>query len=46
MKRPRIDVEATQRRLTRRAAILGGMQLAFVGGLAARMQYLQLDQAD
>ena len=46
VKRPRIDTEAVQRQLTRRVAILGGLQLAFVGGLTARMQYLQLDQAD
>ncbi|MFK7874642.1 MAG: penicillin-binding protein 2 [Paracoccaceae bacterium] len=46
MKRPRVDLEATHRQLTRRAMILGGVQLVFVGGLAARMQYLQLEQAD
>ncbi|WP_147107156.1 penicillin-binding protein 2 [Tateyamaria sp. syn59] len=46
MKRPRIDIEANHRLLTRRAAILGGVQLAFVGALGARMQFLQVDQAD
>ncbi|MEL6618012.1 MAG: penicillin-binding protein 2 [Pseudomonadota bacterium] len=46
MKRPRIDIEASHRLLTRRAAVLGGLQLAFVAGLGARMQYLQVDQAD
>ncbi|MEO0380093.1 MAG: penicillin-binding protein 2 [Pseudomonadota bacterium] len=46
MKRPRVDVEANHRLITRRAAILGGVQLAFVGALAARMQFLQVDQAD
>ncbi|MBY5934827.1 penicillin-binding protein 2 [Tateyamaria omphalii] len=46
MKRPRVDVEANHRLLTRRAAILGGVQLAFVGALGARMQFLQVDQAD
>ena len=46
MRRPRIDTEASQRLLTRRTMIVGGLQLAFVGGLAARMQFLQLDQAD
>ncbi len=46
MKRPRVDIEASHRLLTRRAAIVGGLQFAFVGGLAARMQYLQLEQAD
>ncbi|MEM8692771.1 MAG: penicillin-binding protein 2 [Pseudomonadota bacterium] len=46
MKRPRIDLEAQHRQITRRAAILGGLQLAFVAGLGARMRYLQVDQAD
>ena len=46
MKRPRVDIEEAHRQFTRRAAILGGLQLAFVGGLAARMQYLQLEQSD
>ena len=46
MKRPRVDIEANHRLITRRAAILGGVQLAFVGALGARMQFLQVDQAD
>ncbi|MEM8653953.1 MAG: penicillin-binding protein 2 [Pseudomonadota bacterium] len=46
MKKPRVDVEANHRLLTRRAAVLGGLQLAFVGALGARMQFLQVDQAD
>ncbi|WP_299589812.1 penicillin-binding protein 2 [uncultured Tateyamaria sp.] len=46
MKRPRVDTEANHRLITRRAAILGGVQLAFVAGLGARMQFLQVDQAD
>ena len=46
MKRPRIDAEANHRLITRRAAILGGVQLAFVGALGARMHFLQVDQAD
>lgn len=46
MKRPRVDAEASHRLITRRAAILGGVQLAFVGALGARMQFLQVDQAD
>ena len=46
MKRPRVDTEANHRLITRRAALLGGMQLAFVAGLGARMQFLQVDQAD
>ncbi len=46
MKRPRVDTEANHRLFTRRAALLGGVQLAFVAGLGARMQFLQVDQAD
>ncbi len=46
MKRPRLDAETSHRLITRRAAILGGVQLAFVGALGARMQFLQVDQAD
>jgi penicillin-binding protein 2 len=46
MKRPRADTEANHRLITRRAVLLGGFQLAFVGALGARMQFLQVDQAD
>ena len=46
MKRNSRDLENTHRKLTRRSLVLGGLQLAFVGGLAARMRYLQVDQAD
>ncbi|MBO9450882.1 penicillin-binding protein 2 [Tropicibacter sp. R16_0] len=46
MKRPPRDVEGTHRKLTRRALLLGGIQAAFIGGLAMRMRYMQVDQAD
>ncbi len=46
MKRTPRDKGQAYRRLTRRAAVLGGLQLAFVGGLAARMRFMQVDQAD
>ncbi len=46
MRRPRADIEAAHGKLTRRAAIIGGLQFTFVGTLAARMHYLQVDQAD
>ncbi|MEL0438786.1 penicillin-binding protein 2 [Phycobacter sp. K97] len=46
MRRNPKELEFTHRKLTRRALLLGGMQLAFAGGLAARMRYLQVDQAD
>jgi penicillin-binding protein 2 len=35
-----------RRKLSRRTAILGGAQLLFIGGLAARMRYLQIEEAD
>lgn len=46
MIRPRVDTEANHRLITRRAALLGGAQLAFIGALGARMHFLQVDQAD
>lgn len=46
MRRNRAENDASHVKLTRRAALLGGAQLLFMGGLAARMRYLQVDQAD
>ena len=46
MRRHRAENEASHLKLSRRAALLGGAQLLFMGGLAFRMQSLQLDQAD
>ncbi len=46
MRRNRAENDASHIKLTRRAALLGGAQLLFMGGLAARMRYLQVDQAD
>ncbi len=46
MRRNRAENDANHAKLTRRAALLGGVQLLFMGGLAARMRYLQVDQAD
>lgn len=46
MKRNPKELEATHRTLSRRALLLGGAQAAFVGALALRMRYLQVDQAD
>ncbi|WP_212525314.1 penicillin-binding protein 2 [Actibacterium sp. MT2.3-13A] len=40
------DTEESARGITRRGLVLGGMQLAFMGGLAARMRYMQVEQAD
>ena len=46
MRRSRADSEASHSKLSRRAVLLGSAQLLFMGGLAARMRYLQVDQAD
>ncbi|QJF50052.1 penicillin-binding protein 2 [Roseobacter ponti] len=46
MKRTRAETDVSHRSISRRAALLGGAQLLFMGGLAARMQFLQVDQAD
>jgi penicillin-binding protein 2 len=46
MKRNRADHEANQRLLSRRALILGGVQLSMIGALAARMRHLQVNEAD
>lgn len=46
MRRSRAETDASHNKLSRRAALLGGAQLLFMGGLAARMRYLQVDQAD
>ena len=40
------ETELAHRKLRRRTLLLGGLQIAFAGGLAARMRYLQVDQAD
>lgn len=46
MKQNPREAELSHRKLSRRTLFLGGLQLAFAGGLAARMRYLQVDQAD
>lgn len=46
MKRNQKDVEESSRRITRRALVLGGAQVSVLALLAARMRYLQVDQAD
>ncbi|WP_010139944.1 penicillin-binding protein 2 [Oceanicola sp. S124] len=40
------DTQGSSRKITRRAAVLGGAQLGFMGILAFRMRHLQVDQAD
>ncbi|MCW1934437.1 penicillin-binding protein 2 [Pararhodobacter zhoushanensis] len=46
MKRPPKDNEESARKISRRAALLGGAQLVFAGALVLRMRSLQLGQAE
>jgi penicillin-binding protein 2 len=46
MRRSPADQEFSVRKISRRGLILAGVQLAFMGGLALRMRYLQVEQAD
>ncbi|PSL22171.1 penicillin-binding protein 2 [Shimia abyssi] len=46
MRKSPAEVGESHTRLTRRALLLGGAQLAFVGALGLRMRHLQVDQAD
>jgi len=46
MRRPARDRAEGQRRVTRRALVLGGAQVAVLGALLFRMRHLQVDQAD
>lgn len=46
MKRPTKDTAESNRKLTRRALIVGGMQAGFMGLLALRMRYMQVEEAD
>ena len=46
MRRSPKDTTDSARKISRRALFLGASQLAFVGVLAARMRFMQVDQAD
>lgn len=46
MKRNPRELSFLHRKTGRRALLLGGLQMAFMGGLAMRMRHLQVDQAD
>ncbi len=46
MKHSPRDIAESHRRITRRALLLGGAQLAFAGVLTLRMRHLQVNQAD
>lgn len=46
MRRPPKETDESARKITRRGIILGTSQLGFMGLLALRMRYLQVDQTD
>ena len=46
MKRPQKDTEESVRKISRRAALLGGAQLAVAGALVLRMRQLQVAESD
>ena len=46
MKRPNKDTAAGARKLNRRTLIIGGAQAGFMGLLALRMRYMQVEEAD
>ncbi|MDF1802931.1 penicillin-binding protein 2 [Thalassovita sp.] len=46
MRRPTKDSAESTRVISRRGLIVGGLQLGFAGLLAARMRYMQVEQAD
>ena len=46
MKRPPKDTEESARRISRRAMLMGGAQMAFAGVLVLRMRQLQLGQSE
>ena len=46
MRRNPKETQDSVRRMTRRALMLGGAQVAFMGVLGLRMRYLQVEQAD
>ncbi|MEP5089380.1 MAG: penicillin-binding protein 2, partial [Paracoccaceae bacterium] len=46
MRRTKSEIEGSHRTISRRALLLGGAQLAFIGGLGMRMRHMQVEQAD
>ncbi len=46
MKRPPKDIIASARTISRRALIMGGVQLGVIGALGWRLQSMQVEQAD
>jgi len=46
LKRSPKETDESVRRVSRRAIVLGGVQLAFMGGLALRMRQMQVEEAE
>lgn len=46
MRKTQKEVQESSRKLSRRTLVLGGVQLAFVGGLGLRMRHLQIEKSD
>ncbi|WP_137699735.1 penicillin-binding protein 2 [Marimonas lutisalis] len=46
MRRSPRETALSQRRITRRGLVLGGLQLGVMGGIAMRMRFLQVEEAD
>ena len=46
MRRPTKDAADSARKITRRALVVGGLQVGVIGALAYRMQSLQIEQSD
>jgi penicillin-binding protein 2 len=46
MRKPERDLEKSSKKISRRGLLIGAGQVAFAGALAARMRYLQVEEAD
>lgn len=46
MRKNQRDAEKSAKRISRRGLVLGGAQVLFMAGLALRMRYMQVNQAD
>lgn len=46
MRRPERELEASSKKISRRGMLIGAAQVAFAGLLAARMRFLQVEEAD
>ena len=46
MRRPEKELEASSKKISRRGMLIGAGQVLFAGALAARMRYLQVEEAD